>query len=253
MTLITRAWWIIRAGLGYGVFGLGSLLLGILLLGLITLPARRRHILTRRAISLAARLYLRFLSGLGLVHFELPDPAPLQQPGQLVVANHPSLLDAIILMALMPDACFVVKAATAHNAFTSLLVFLAGYLPNDQAGPELVAKAAGAIGEGQVLMIFPEGTRTRDLNTLVFKRGAANIALQARCALLPVAIHLANPLLRKQDPWYQLPKGPTRFTLQLLPAIPTDALDPALPPGLQARQLNRLLHQRLSSELQLPD
>ena len=65
----------------------------------------------------------------------------LKQPGVLVVANHPTLLDAVLLMAVMPNATFIVKAAMAHNPITCWIVSLAGYIPNDEVGVELVEKA----------------------------------------------------------------------------------------------------------------
>ncbi len=242
MNRVGRAWYIARIGLGFVVFGLGALLLSLLLTSLALLPAARRLHYVRGAISLAARLYLQLLASLRLMVFEFPDPTPLNRPGQLVVANHPSLLDAVIMMALMPRACFVVKAATAHNPFTRVLVFLAGYLPNDQFGPDLVARAAELIAAGETLMIFPEGTRTDDPSQLKFQRGAANIALAARCPVQPLLIAMANPALRKHDPWYYLPADKPHFVMRCLPPVDTATqVDFSQPPGLQARQLTREL------------
>jgi 1-acyl-sn-glycerol-3-phosphate acyltransferase len=242
MTALGRAWFVARIALGFVVFGLGALLLSLLLTTLALLPAASRQRRVRATISLSARLYLKLLASLRLMVFEFPDPSPLNRPGQLVIANHPCLLDAVIMMALMPSACFVVKAATAHNPFTRVLVYLAGYLPNDQFGPDLVARAAELIAAGETLMIFPEGTRTPDPAQLRFQRGAANIALAARCPVQPLHIHMENPALRKHDPWYYLPPAKPHFVMRCLPPVETASqVDFSQPPGLQARQLTREL------------
>jgi 1-acyl-sn-glycerol-3-phosphate acyltransferase len=150
----------------------------------------------------------------------------------------------------MPNATFIVKAAMAHNPITCWMVALAGYIPNDEVGVELVEKAAGALRSGETLMIFPEGTRTEG-EQLKLKRGAANIALAAGCPLLPVVINCSPMTLRKREPWYHIPARAPRFSLRVLPLLLLpDLVDTRQPPGMQARALTAALHQHFNNELQ---
>lgn len=253
MKSLNWCWRLLATGFSIVLFALGALLLGLLLAPLIRLlpwSGHRRRQLARHSIQRWVRFYVVIIRSLGLLSVQYEGVDALKQPGVLVVANHPTLLDAVLLMAVMPDATFIVKAAVAHNPFTCWIVALAGYIPNDEVGVELVGKAAAALRAGETLMIFPEGTRTVG-DQLILKRGAANIALSAGCPLVPVVIDCQPATLRKQEPWYAIPDRPPHFILRVLPLMDISSLiDEHQPPGLKARALTAALHERLSQELQ---
>lgn len=253
MKSLCWCWRLLATGFSFVLFALGALLLGVLLAPLIRfLPwsDRRRRQFARKSIQRWARFYVWCVSALGLLKVSFEGVESLSQPGVLVVANHPTLLDAILLMAVMPNATFIVKAAMAHNPFTCWIVALAGYVPNDEVGVELVNKAANALRAGETLMIFPEGTRTVD-DQMVLKRGAANIALVAGCPLLPVVIDCQPMTLRKREPWYRIPERAPLFIVRVLPLMEVSGvIDASQPRGLQARALTAALHERLTRELQ---
>lgn len=253
MSQLNRLWRLLATAFSFALFAAGALLLALLLAPLIRLlpwsETHRRH-LARHSIQRWVWLYVRILRGLGLFTLQIDGAEQLNQQGVLVVANHPTLMDAVLLMSVMPNATFIVKAAMAHNPITCWIVALAGYIPNDEVGVELVDKAAAALRAGETLMIFPEGTRTQG-DTLTLKRGAANIALAANCPLLPVMIDCQPMTLRKGEPWYHIPRRPPHFVLRVLPLMRLEALvDLNQPPGLQARALTASLHARLRDELQ---
>lgn len=246
-------WRLLGTGFSFVLFALGALLLGGLLAPLIYLlpwPDGRRRQFARKSIQRWVQFYVWVMRSLGLLRVRFDGVDALNQPGVLVVANHPTLLDAVLLMAVMPNATFIVKAAMARNPFTCWIVSLAGYIPNDEVGVDLVDRAAEALRTGETLMIFPEGTRT-DGDQLRLKRGAANIALAAACPLLPVVIDCQPMTLRKGEPWYRIPACAPLFILKVLPRMHVAALvDTQQPPGLQARALTAALQDCLTSELQ---
>lgn len=247
-------WRLAATGFSVVLFALGALLLGVLLAPFILLlpwPQARRRQLARKSIQRWVKFYVWVVCKLGLLTVEFEGEEALSQPGVLVVANHPTLLDAVLLMAVMPNATFVMKAAMAHNPFTRWIVALADYIPNDEVGVALVEKAAMALRAGETLMIFPEGTRTQG-DELKFKRGAANIALAAGCPLLPVVIDCQPKTLRKGEPWYQIPPSKPHFSLRVLPLMDLDQLiDRSQPPGLQARALTATLLRTFQEQLSL--
>ena len=79
------------------------------------------------------------------------------------------------------------KQELARNPFTALITNTAGSIPVDRFGDTLpsVHRAIDFIREGGSLMIFPEGTRTRDGSLGRFHEGAAYIALSSGMTIIP--------------------------------------------------------------------
>ncbi|WP_323813919.1 lysophospholipid acyltransferase family protein [Cellvibrio sp. NN19] len=253
MKQINWCWRLIATAFSIVLFALGALLLGGvlgLLIRFFPWPEQRRRQFVRKSIQRWVGFYVWVVCRLGLMSVQFDGVAALDQPGVLVVANHPTLLDAVMLMTVMPNVTFIAKAAMARNPFTCWIVTAAGYIPNDEVGVELVDKAAAALRAGETLMIFPEGTRTNG-EQLQLKRGAANIALAAGCPLLPVVIDCQPMTLRKGEPWYRIPARAPHFIVKVLPLMDVASLiDNQQPPGLQARALTAALRDCLQGELQ---
>lgn len=253
MRTLYKAWRVIATGFSFTVFGFGTFFLALLLsLILFPLPMSfaRKRALTRRIVSIAAWLYVRMMWFLGLLSFRFENVKALDQPGQLVVANHPSLLDAVFMMSVMPRTTCIVKAAMWRNPFTAAMVRLAGYIPNSDNGEELVEKAVEAIQNGQTLIIFPEGTRTVDQSALRFQRGAANIAVKSGCLIRPVIIRCEPLTLRKYQPWYRVPDTRPHWHFQVLESLAlADCVDQTRPQSIQARAFNRFLTEFISSRV----
>jgi 1-acyl-sn-glycerol-3-phosphate acyltransferase len=136
----------------------------------------------------------------------------LNQPGVLVIANHPTLLDAFGLISLMPQADIVVKGSHYNNPFLAAAARGAGYIPNVN-GPRLVADCVKRLARGRSLIIFPEGTRSSVNSLGPFTRGAAHIALKSNCELVPVTIKCEPATLYRGRAWWDVPEH--SFTLTL--------------------------------------
>ena len=249
MILLDRAWRIAATGFSFALFGVGALMLGIFLgADLVLMRARpaTKIKVARRAIALLCGMYIRTLRGLGLLTYQCDDFSQLDCRGKLIIANHPTLLDAVFLMALIPNATFVAKAAMTRHFFTGAIARLAGYIANDQDGIALLEGAKESLAKGEALVIFPEGTRTTDA-VPKFKRGAANIAVATDCNIIPVRISCEPPTLRKNQKWYDVPPRKPHFVFRVLAEITLrNVIDTERPVGIQARQLNDYLQNCLT-------
>jgi 1-acyl-sn-glycerol-3-phosphate acyltransferase len=134
--------------------------------------------------------------------------------GLVLVANHPGLMDITYLLARVPEAVCIFKPAIRHNPVLGAAARAAGYLAND-GGIDLIRAASAKVAAGHTLVIFPEGTRTRDglLNPL--KPGFALIAQRARKPVQTVCITCDSNLLIKNRAWWKLPRLPAHVTLTL--------------------------------------
>jgi 1-acyl-sn-glycerol-3-phosphate acyltransferase len=199
----------------FAVFGAGGLVLGCLvfpLLHLAPLPFVRRAGLCRRLVSLGFRSFIELMRWLGVLSYEFGATERLGKPGQLIIANHPSLIDVVFLIGFSISPCCVVKAALWRNPFTRFAVSGAGYIPNAPTD-QMIDGARRALSDGLAVIMFPEGTRSTPGQPLHFHRGTAVVALSSARALTPVSIRVEPITLTKGSPWYRIPMRRPHFSL----------------------------------------
>ncbi len=109
---------------------------------------------------------------------------------RLYVANHTGLLDAPMLFPYLPEVICVFKSKLARNPFLSQIPSTIGFLANNE-GLELVHGLIQEIERGNSVLIFPEGTRTKQPPLNAFKPGFAVIAI--KCQVPVQTVFIDNP------------------------------------------------------------
>ncbi|PYN20349.1 MAG: 1-acyl-sn-glycerol-3-phosphate acyltransferase [Candidatus Rokuibacteriota bacterium] len=160
-----------------------------------------------------------------------------------VHANHPTLIDVVLLLTRLPQADCIVKTAARRNPLMRRIVTGAGYLANDD-GDALVDACADRIGRGRSVVLFPEGTRSPRGGLRRFQRGAAHIALKSGCPIVPVVITCRPPTLLKGQAWHDVPDRTARFVLRV-----EEPIDPAR--YLGAETTLPVAARRLTADLQM--
>lgn len=253
MTL-NRGWRLIMTGLCFALFGLGGLLLSLVWFNLLLVVLRdraRRRRLARRSIAASFRAFLTVARTLGVLDYRIDNADILRRErGCLVVANHPTLIDYVLIASVMPETDCMVKSALLRNPFLRGVVRAADYLVNSDADTLLKA-CQQRLSQGDTLLIFPEGTRTRVGEAITLQRGAANIAVRCESDLRVVIVHCSEQLLDKQSRWYHVPPHKPFFTVDVRERVNIhDFYDAAgQEPALAARRLNRHLQHRLTTGL----
>ena len=195
-------------------------------------------------MQLGLRLFIVVAQRSRTMSYELRGAERLGRPGQLIVANHPTLIDVVFLLAFARGAGCVVKQGLWRNPLTRWAVTLAEYTTNDPT-VTMIEGATHALHEGQSLIIFPEGTRTVPGRPFVFHRGAANVALRAAAMVTPVYIRCEPVTLTKNEPWYRVPARRPHFTLVVGEDFDLQPYRPLpLPPG------SRAFNQQLQAQFQ---
>lgn len=180
-----------------------------------------------RAILRAARVKVEVE---GLEHLPADGPA-------IIVANHESWFDVFALVAHLPvDYRFVGKIELTRVPLFGRAWLAAGHIAIDRGDRQKAIESLQRAGEilhreGAVVVMFPEGTRTRDGNLLPFKKGAFVLAAQSQVPLVPVGISGSRAIM---------PKGSWRVTpgtirVRIGEPIPTH--------GLGEEQRNYLLEE----------
>jgi len=203
----TYYWRLFATGLSFVVFGVGGIILGYLVLPVVALvshPVSKRRRRCRFVVHLSFKVFAWFMQTLGVMRWEIIDREILQQEGLLIVANHPTLIDIVLLISLIPNASCIVKPAVYSNPFMRGPVSWTGYVPNHSPG-QLIQDCVDELKRGSSLVVFPEGTRSVQGQPLELKRGAACIGLRAHCPVTLVTIKVKPPVLAKHNKWHDVP------------------------------------------------
>ena len=249
-SLLWRAWRSLALPLSYPIFAIGSLvLLSLVPCAVLCFRDRReRTVWLRAALHNGARLWVKLAEALQILDVAETDLRPARPQSNtarplLVIANHPSLIDVLLINAALPNLCCVLKGNLHYNPLFTVLIRCLDYLPNSD--PEyLLNEGAARLAAGENLLIFPEGTRSEPGEPLDFKLGAAELALRSGCAVLPVTIHCASRYLSKRHPWYRLPADKLRYHLVIGPEQPGQAPIAATESRSRRRAARRELNNR---------
>ena len=245
-------WRLMGTGLGFLFFGLGGVLLRVLVFPMQRMLAgghARSRLRARATVSASFRFFINGLSFLRVLRCEVVGAERLGQSGQLILANHPSLLDVVIVLAqpTMRHCGCIVKQGLWRNPMTRGPVQAAGYIPNDD-GLAVLEQSVAELQAGHSLLIFPEGTRTTPGQMPVFHRGACSIALRGARVLTPVRISVVPSSLSKNQPWYRIPAQRIVFRVEVGEDIDPQQWLNASPMPLATRRLNEHLHQLFSRQ-----
>ncbi len=173
------------------------------------LPTTLGRRVGRRAIQTGFRLYVVLLGWLCGCRFDLKALEELaRQAGPMVVvANHPSLLDAVLLVSHLPDAVCIMKAGLMNNLLLGAGARMARYIVNDAPLP-MIRRAIAELQGGARLIIFPEGTRTAEPPVGPCGATAGLIAARAGVPVQVLTIEMSTPYLGKHWPLWQPPRLP---------------------------------------------
>ena len=179
------------------------------------LPKGQRSLLGRMAIALGFKVYLRYLRIFCFVRLEAADLRSIENKRPLIiVANHPSLLDAVMLLSWLPYGVCVMKAAVSKNILFGAAARVSGYITNESP-KSLVQHACDALETGSQLLIFPESTRTTLFPVNPFAKTAAMIAARSGVSIQTVQIEFSTPYLGKIWPLFRRPSLPLRISVKL--------------------------------------
>ncbi|WP_338526650.1 lysophospholipid acyltransferase family protein [Pseudomonas batumici] len=244
-------WRLLATALSFALFGLSGLCLRLVILPLLScLPgdAERQRLRARQTISRLSWLFIRFMARTGVLTYEVIGAEKLGRPGQMIIANHPSLIDVVFLIGLVRHTNCVVKQSLWQNPFTRGPVRAAEYISNN-GSIDMLDAAAGALQDGQTLIVFPEGTRTTPGAAPAFHRGAAAIALRGARIITPVVIKVSPTTLTKAEPWYRIPRRRVHFSFRVGADIDPQSFAALGPTPRASRKLNDYLHHYFIKEL----
>ena len=188
----------------------------------VTLPFDRNRVVAGRFLRIVAVLLTKTFPPWRLsVEGSFPGKGPY-----VVVANHQSMLDILLLSHLPREMKWVAKEELFKTPWVGWMLRMTGDIPvrrgDAESGGEALEKAKAYLARGMSVMMFPEGTRSTRGTMLPFKSGAFRLAIEAGVPVLPVAVSGTAHGMPKGGPWVR----PCRATARILEPVAVDGLRP---------------------------
>ena len=165
----------------------------------------------------------------------------------VLVANHPTLTDISGLLAAIRPLAFPVKPNLYHQFWARPLLKMAGAFegPGNKTfgAARFVDLAVARLEQGERIIVFPEGTRSRGPLPDAFGRAPFEIAVRADVPVVPVCIHITPHWLSKQSRILDPPEQTPKLTLRILAPIAPDEA------GSSSRKLRDIVHDQIHSEI----
>ncbi|WP_130470316.1 lysophospholipid acyltransferase family protein [Candidatus Magnetaquicoccus inordinatus] len=250
---INRLWRFLGTMFAFAALGLGGPFIAIILYPILMIVQRntqQRNQFFQTAIHYSFRLYIAMLQVLRLLTLKVENKEYLHTlRGTVIVATHPTLLDIVILISLIPKVQCIVKGRLWRNPFLYPMVAGAGYIRNDLAPEEVVTQCVSQLHLGNNLIIFPQGTRTPPSQPVALKRGFATIAIQSGSPVQLIDVTCDPITLTKETSWYSIPLRPPVFEIKIGEFLHTESYSLQPVRSLAIRALTA----KVASSFDIPD
>ena len=169
----------------------------------------------RRGIMQGFRIYAWSLSITKSYRLDLSALDSLRgAPPMILAPNHPSLIDALLILTRHPNVVCVMKAELMRNVFLGAGSRLARYVPNESSR-QMIRESVAHLHRGCLLLLFPEGTRTTRLPINPLAGSLGLIAKHAGVPVQTLIIETDSPFLSKGWPLFRRPDLPIVYRVRL--------------------------------------
>jgi 1-acyl-sn-glycerol-3-phosphate acyltransferase len=222
------------------VFGIGAVFLAIFVFPFIRLFSGKKKdfgIVARAYVSHTFRIFLSWLHYSDVSRRVVTNPEFYRNiHSKVIISNHPSLLDFVYIMSLVPNSTCIVRGGLTKTPLAG--VIKQAYITNTTEFDDVLVECKKLIDKGCNVIIFPEGTRTPRKGHNNYKKGAARIALYCNCDVQPILIGGTDKYgLGKNDPlWSFNPVEHYVYDFKNLPVISINDYK-ELPEAIAAKRL----------------
>lgn len=177
------------------IFGVGAVLLNFLLFPFI----KNNKELCSDIMHSLWKFFTALLVFIRLIKLDIKKLNKIEN--KVIVATHPSFIDIVILIGLIPRSTCFVKKELAHNPILKNIISSI-FITNEVELEELKEKTKRMLDRGFNIIVFPAGTRHRKNEHPKIKKGAAQIALNANKDIVPIRIFTDEDFLFINQPFY---------------------------------------------------
>ena len=194
------------------IFGIGDVILNFLLFPFI----KNNKELCSDIIHNTWRFFVNLMMFLKLFRLDVKKLEKIEN--KVIVSTHPSFIDIVILIALIPRSTCFVKKELAHNPILKNLV-TSIFITNEVELDELKSESKKMLDRGFNVIIFPSGIRHRRDEFPKIRKGASLVALNAGKNIVPVKMFSDRDFLFINEPFNAVSDRCVNFEIEQMREI----------------------------------
>lgn len=194
------------------IFGIGAVILNFLLFPFI----KNNKELCSDIIHNTWRFFVNLMMFLKLFRLDVKKLKKIEN--KVIVSTHPSFIDIVILIALIPRSTCFVKKELAYNPILKNLV-TSIFITNEVELDELKAESKKMLDRGFNVIIFPSGIRHRRDEFPKIRKGASLVALNAGKNVVPIRMFSDRDFLFINQPFYAVSDRCVNFEIEQMREI----------------------------------
>ena len=194
------------------IFGIGAVILNFLLFPFI----KNNKELCSDIIHYTWKFFVNLMMWLKLFRLDIKKLGKIKN--KVIVSTHPSFIDIVILIALIPRSTCFVKKELAHNPILKNLV-TSIFITNEVELEELKSESKKMLDRGFNVIIFPSGIRHRRDEFPKIRKGASLVALNAGKNIVPVRMFSDRDFMFINQPFYAVSDRCVNFEIEQMREI----------------------------------
>lgn len=194
------------------IFGIGAVILNFLLFPFI----KNNKELCSDIIHNTWRFFVNLMMFLKLFRLDVKNLEKIEN--KVIVSTHPSFIDIVILIALIPRSTCFVKKELAHNPILKNLL-TSIFITNEVELDELKSESKKMLDRGFNVIIFPSGIRHRRDEFPKIRKGASLVALNAGKNIVPIKMFSDRDFLFINQPFYAVSDRCVNFEIEQMREI----------------------------------
>jgi 1-acyl-sn-glycerol-3-phosphate acyltransferase len=208
--------------ISFSIFGIGSLIVGFLCFPLVRLFIKnnsQRLDTYSKIVHSSWKFFVRYLQLVGVLKLDIENFDSLKNiKNSIIVSTHPSYIDVLILLSLIPKTtCFVAPRLTENKFFKKIVESM--FLISGKPLEDLENDTKKMSEEGFNILIFPSGKRHRKGEYPKIRKGASLVALNAQKDIVPIIMYTDFDFLQIGQPFYDAGIKPVTYCIRHLDAI----------------------------------
>lgn len=250
MHLLRRLWRSLLITFLFSIFGAGAIFFNYILFPTISVFVKKENRRQKfcKTIHKTWKYFTELMKKTGLIKVNFTNHEKLNNlHGKIIVANHPSFIDIVILIGFLPNTLCIAKKEIKRNLFMGNIV-KSLYLINDEDNDKMLEESVEILNQGYNIIIFPTGTRTTDGEDLKLHKGAAVMALHTGADIIPIHISCDTKFLAKHQNFYDAGDKTPTYTITVNNEIKTSDFKEQNLTQIQKRnRVNQAIKEKIKS------